>query len=41
MEAPKQVQDPQPSDYLEVMSKTVFQSGMSWRVVEAQWQGLA
>ena len=26
-------------DYLEVMSKAVFQSGMSWRVVEAKWPG--
>ena len=27
-------------DYLEVMSKAVFQSGMSWRVVEAKWPGI-
>jgi 3-methyladenine DNA glycosylase Tag len=27
------------NDYLEVMSKAVFQSGMSWRVVEAKWSG--
>ena len=26
-------------DYLEVMSKAVLQSGMSWRVVEAKWPG--
>lgn len=26
-------------DYLEVMSKAVFQSGMSWKVVEAKWPG--
>jgi DNA-3-methyladenine glycosylase I len=26
-------------DYLEVMSKAVFQSGMSWRVVDAKWPG--
>ena len=24
-------------DYLDVMSKAVFQSGMSWRVVESKW----
>jgi 3-methyladenine DNA glycosylase Tag len=24
-------------DYLEVMSKAVFQSGMSWKVVESKW----
>ena len=26
-------------DYLEVMSKAIFQAGMSWRVVEAKWEG--
>lgn len=25
-------------DYLEVMSKAVFQSGMSWKVVESKWE---
>ena len=24
-------------DYLEIMSKAVFQSGMSWKVVESKW----
>ncbi len=27
-------------DYLEVMSKAMFQSGISWRVVEANWPGI-
>jgi 3-methyladenine DNA glycosylase Tag len=27
------------ADYLAVMSKAVFQTGMSWRVVEAKWAG--
>jgi DNA-3-methyladenine glycosylase I len=27
------------ADYLDVMSKAVFQSGISWRVVEAKWPG--
>jgi DNA-3-methyladenine glycosylase I len=27
------------NDYLEVMSKSVFQSGMSWKVVENKWPG--
>jgi len=25
------------NDYLEIMSKSVFQSGMSWKVVESKW----
>jgi len=33
--------DPQTvGDYLEVMTKAVFQSGMSWRVVESKWPGI-
>jgi 3-methyladenine DNA glycosylase Tag len=39
MEAPKQIEPQGPDDYLEVMSKAVFQSGMSWQVVEAKWDG--
>ena len=27
------------NDYLEVMSKSVFQSGMSWKVIENKWPG--
>ncbi|MEN8242221.1 MAG: DNA-3-methyladenine glycosylase I, partial [Chloroflexota bacterium] len=25
------------NDYLEMMSKSVFQSGMSWKVIENKW----
>jgi hypothetical protein len=39
MEAPKQIKPKGPADYLEVMTKTVFQSGISWRVIEAKWDG--
>jgi DNA-3-methyladenine glycosylase I len=27
------------NDYLEIISKSVFQSGMSWKVVESKWPG--
>ena len=39
MEAPKQIEPRSVGDYLEVMSKSVFQSGISWKVVEAKWPG--
>ena len=26
-------------DFLEIMSKSVFQSGMSWKVIESKWPG--
>ena len=39
MQAPQQIDPQSLGDYLEVMSKAVFQSGMSWRVVESKWSG--
>ncbi len=37
MEAPQQIEPQSLGDYLEVMCKAVFHSGMSWKVVEAKW----
>ncbi len=34
---PAQIDARTPGDYLDVMSKAVFQSGISWRVIEAKW----
>jgi Methyladenine glycosylase len=39
MEAPKQVKPKRLADYLEVMSKSVFQAGISWAVIDAKWEG--
>ena len=39
-EAPPRIRPRRLGDYLEVMSKAVFQSGMSWKVVEAKWPEL-
>src|SRR5215216_43724 len=39
MQAPEQITPKGLSDYLEVLTRAVFQSGLSWRVVEAKWQG--
>jgi DNA-3-methyladenine glycosylase I len=39
MQAPQQIKPTKLADYLEVMTKAVFQSGMSWQVVEAKWDG--
>ncbi|MCH8065345.1 MAG: hypothetical protein IIC90_05915 [Chloroflexi bacterium] len=38
--APPQVKPKRLGDYQEVMSKAVFQSGMSWQVVNNQWDGI-
>jgi 3-methyladenine DNA glycosylase Tag len=39
MEAPQRIRPKRLNDYLEVMSKAVFQSGISWKVIEAKWPG--
>ena len=39
MEAPAQIKPKGLADYLGVLTKAVFQSGISWRVVEAKWAG--
>ena len=38
-EAPPQIVPQSLNDYLEVMTKAVFQSGMSWKVVNSKWPG--
>jgi DNA-3-methyladenine glycosylase I len=37
MQAPDRIQPRSLNDYLDVMSKSVFQSGLSWKVVESKW----
>ena len=36
-EAPAQIVPKSLDDYLEIQTKAVFQSGMSWKVVESKW----
>ena len=40
MEAPQRIEPRGLTDYLEAMSKAVFQSGISWKVVETKWPGI-
>ena len=40
MEEPRQIKPKKLADYLEQMSKSVFQTGISWRVVESKWPGI-
>ncbi len=40
MEPPRKIRPRKLGDYLEVLSKTAFQSGMSWAVVEKKWPGI-
>jgi hypothetical protein len=39
MQAPTQITPSGLADYFEVLTRAAFQSGMSWRVVEAKWDG--
>src|SRR4029079_713191 len=36
---PPKIRPQRLGDYLEVMTKAVFQSGLSWKVVDAKWDG--
>jgi DNA-3-methyladenine glycosylase I len=38
--APEQITPQGLGDYLEVMSKAVLQSGMSWKVINGKWPGI-
>jgi DNA-3-methyladenine glycosylase I len=38
-QAPERIEPQRLGDYLEVLTKAVFQSGLSWRVIEAKWVG--
>jgi DNA-3-methyladenine glycosylase I len=38
--APKQITPKAPGDYLEAMSRPVFQTGISWQVVDTKWPGI-
>ncbi|MBC8279874.1 MAG: DNA-3-methyladenine glycosylase I [Chloroflexi bacterium] len=40
MQEPEQIQPKGLGDYLEIMSKVVFQSGMSYKIVESKWPGI-
>ncbi|MDA1096989.1 MAG: DNA-3-methyladenine glycosylase I [Chloroflexi bacterium] len=40
MQAPERIEPTRLGDYLEVMSKSVFQTGISWRVVTNKWPGI-
>jgi DNA-3-methyladenine glycosylase I len=39
MEPPEQIKPKSLADYFEVLTKAVFQAGMSWSVVESKWDG--
>jgi DNA-3-methyladenine glycosylase I len=38
-QAPKKIRPKSLDDYFEVMTKAVFQSGISWQVIDAKWDG--
>jgi len=40
MEGPPKIRPRSLADYLETMSKSVFQTGISWKVVEVKWPGI-
>jgi DNA-3-methyladenine glycosylase I len=41
MKAPERMQPASLADYLEVMTRSVFEPGLNWSVVEAKWPGIS
>ena len=39
MKTPEQITPTKLADYLEVLTKSVFETGMSWAIIEAKWPG--
>lgn len=39
MDTPTQIKPEKLADYLEVLSKAVFEAGMNWKVIENKWPG--
>lgn len=39
MHAPARIEPKNAADYFEVLTRAVFQAGISWRVVESKWSG--
>jgi 3-methyladenine DNA glycosylase Tag len=37
MAVPEILSDPSPADYLGLMSRAIFQAGMSWKLIESKW----
>ncbi len=40
MDVPERIEPKRLGDYLEIMSKSVLQAGISWKVVNAKWPGI-
>jgi 3-methyladenine DNA glycosylase Tag len=38
MAIPERIEHPSPSDMLAVVSRAVFQAGLSWKMIEAKWE---
>lgn len=39
MQRPPQVDPKSLADYLDMMSRAIFSAGLSWKVIEAKWEG--
>lgn len=39
--APRQITPESPADYFEVLTRAVFNAGISWRVVQSHWPAIA
>jgi 3-methyladenine DNA glycosylase Tag len=37
VEIPERIERPTPSDALAVVSRAIFQAGLSWKLIESKW----
>lgn len=37
MAIPERIENPTPAEYLGVMSRAIFQAGLSWKLIESKW----
>lgn len=38
-QAPPRIKPKGPADYLEILTRSVFQAGISWKVIDSKWEG--
>lgn len=39
MAIPERIENPTLADYLALMSRAIFQAGLSWKLIESRWEG--
>ncbi|MBD5654558.1 MAG: DNA-3-methyladenine glycosylase I, partial [Candidatus Eremiobacteraeota bacterium] len=38
MAVPERIENPTPAEYLAILSRAIFQAGLSWQLIESKWE---